>query len=121
MIDHKYGEFTEEQFNEYKKQLHKKLFWLLIYKDPHTKNQFPDVDQNGYEKYFKHIMHEIDGMNSLLFYPTEICTMMAVLESALHETQKGDFQYKPYRKLVLDAHALVDKIQFKGGENHDRV
>jgi len=113
MINHKYGTFTDEQFNEYKKQLHKKLFWLLIYKDPNTKDQFPDVDQKNYEQYFTHVMYEIDGMNSLLFYPSEICIMMSVLETALHETQKQDFDYKPYRKLILDAHALIDKIQPK--------
>lgn len=113
MINHKYGSFTDEQFAEYKKQLHKKLFWLLIYKDPQTKDQFPNVNQENYEQYFVHIMYEIDGINSLLFYPYEICTMMSVLETALHETRKENFDYKTYRKLILDAHALVDKILVK--------
>lgn len=115
MIEHKYGSFTEEQFDEYKNQLHKKLFWLLIYKDPATKDQFPNVDQANYEQYFSHIMHEIDGLNSILSYPVEICSMISLLESALHETQKEIFEYKPYRKLILDAHAMIDKIQCKDG------
>lgn len=116
MIEYKYGSFTEEQFNEYKTQLHKKLFWLLIYKDPNTKEQFPNVDQANFEQYFTHVMHEIDGMNSIFLYPPEICMMVNILESALHETQKEFFDYKFYRKLILDAHSLIDKIQFKGGE-----
>lgn len=119
MIEHKYGTFSEEQFDEYKQQLHKKLFWLLIYKDPETKDQFPDVDQSNYEQYFSHVMHEIDGMNSVFQYPVEICTMINILESALHETQKEDFVYRPYRKLILDAHALIDKIHFKNEESED--
>ena len=110
MIDHKYGTYNEKQFNEYKTKLHKKLFWLLIYKDPKTKEQFPNVDTYAFEQYFIHVMHEIDGLNALLSYPVEICSMMSLLESALHETQKDEFDYKLYRKLVLDAHALVDKI-----------
>ena len=110
IIKHRYGAFAEKQFDEYKKLLHKKLFWLLIYKDPKTKDDFPDVDKQAYEQYFRNVMREIDGMNSLLFYPVEVCSMMSILESALHETQKDNFDYKPYRKLILDAHALIDKI-----------
>ena len=121
MIEHKYGSFTEEQFDEYKSQLHKKLFWLLIYKDPETKDQFPNVDQKNYEQYFSHIMHEIDGLNSILSYPVEICSMISLLESALHETQKTVFEYKPYRKLILDAHAMIDKIAYKGGSKQDEL
>lgn len=119
MIEHKYGKYTDKQFDEYKTKLHKKLFWLLIYKDPNTKDQFPNVDTYAFEQYFDHIMHEIDGMNALLFYPPEICSIMSLLESALHETQKENFDYKFYRKLVLDAHALVDKIP-PYGEKYDK-
>ncbi len=121
MIEHKYGTFTEEQFNEYKTQLHKKLFWLLIYKDPNTKDQFPNVDQQNYEQYFVHVMREIDGMNSVFSYPVEICSMVNLLESALHETQKENFEYKPYRKLILDAHAMIDKIQYKKEVSSDEL
>ncbi len=110
-MKHLYGEFEEKQFEEYKKQLHKKLFWLLIYKDPNTKDQFPLVTDEVFENYFTNVMHEIDGLNALLYYPTEICSIMVLLQRALMETKDPDFNYKSYRKLVLDAHALVDKIQ----------
>lgn len=116
MIEHKYGEFSETQLDEYKTKLHKKLFWLLIYKDPNTKDQFPNVDDQAFEQYFNHVMHEINGLNSLLLYPVEICSIMSLLESALAISKEKDFNYKTYRKLVLDAHALVDKIREKGCE-----
>ena len=55
-------------------------------------------------------MRRMDGLNELLSYPTEIVAIMSLLEAALIESKKVDFDYKSYRKLVLDAHSLIDKI-----------
>lgn len=101
-----YGTFSKEQIDEYKDRLHSKLFQLLLYKDPKTKDKY----NVNFEKYFNGIMHSIDGLNELLFYPEVIVELMSNLEAALIETRKEDFDYKVYRKLVLDAHALVDHI-----------
>ena len=106
-MQHIYGHFNDEQMENYKVKLHKELFWLLIYKDPKTKDEYLNVDFN---KYFDGLMRKIDGLNELLFYPTEIVAIMSLLEAALIESKKEDFNYKAYRKLVLDAHSLVDKI-----------
>ena len=102
-----YGHFDDEQMENYKVKLHKELFWLLIYKDPKTRDEYSNVDFN---KYFDGLMRRINGLNELLFYPTEIVAIMSLLEAALIESKKVDFDYKVYRKLVLDAHSLIDKI-----------
>ena len=102
-----YGHFDDEQMENYKVKLHKELFWLLIYKDPKTREEYLNVDFN---KYFDGLMRRIDGLNELLFYPVEIVSIMSLLEAALIESKKVDFDYQAYRKLVLDAHSLVDKI-----------
>lgn len=106
-MKHLYGYFTDEQMDGYKTKLHKDVFWLLIYKDPNKINDFPDVD---YEKYFEGLMLKINGLSELLSYPIEIVEMMSVLEAALLETRKENFNFKTYRKLIFDAHSLVDKI-----------
>ena len=106
-VKHLYGEFTTEQMEQYKIKLHKELFWLLIYKDPKTRDEYLDVNFN---KYFDGLMRKIAGLNELLFYPAEIVGIMSLLEAALIESKKTDFSYQAYRKLVLDAHSLVDKI-----------
>ena len=85
---HLYGYFTDEQMENYKIKLHKELFWLLIYQDPETKNNYLDVDFN---KYFDGLMRKISGLNKLLFYPTEIVSIMSLLEAALIESQKEEF------------------------------
>lgn len=102
-----YGFFDDIQFSKYKEKLHKEMFWLLLYKDPKTCEQYSYVD---FEKYMLYLMKRIDGLNALLSYPPEIVSIMTLLQAALQETRKDSFDYSVYRKLVLDAHALVDKI-----------
>lgn len=102
-----YGHFDNEQFEEYKVKLHKELFWLLLYKDPKTEMKYTNIN---YDKYFSGLMKKIDGLNELLFYPVEIVSIMSLLQAAYKETKKFIFDYPTYRKLILDAHSLVDKI-----------
>lgn len=106
-MDTIYGHFDDLQIEEYKEKLHKEMFWLLLYKDPKTKDEFKNVD---FEKYFINLMKKIDDLNTLLFYPVEIIAIMSLLQAALNETRSDDFNYRSYRKLILDAHSLVDKI-----------
>lgn len=107
-MDNKYGYFDEKQFEDFKKKMHREMFWLLLYKDPKTAEQYAHVDFN---KFFEGLMRRINGLSSLLFYPQEIIGIMSNLEAARLETEKNDFDYQNYRKLVLDAHALLDKIK----------
>lgn len=102
-----YGSFDKDQFERFKTKLHKELFWLLLYKDPKTKEQYQNVN---FEKYFDGLMRKINGLNELLFYPVEIVSIMSLLQAAFQETREEPFNYPIYRKLILDAHSLVDKI-----------
>ena len=106
MIRHKYGEFTVEQMEEYKKKLHKQIHWLLLYKDPAIE-QKPQI--NFYE-YFFWLMKKISGLNCLLCTPPELVELLATLEAAKGETKKDKFNFRIYRKLILDAHGLVDRV-----------
>lgn len=107
-MNHKYGYFDNDQFESFKTKLHKEMYWLLLYKDPKTCNQYSYVDFN---KYYDGLMRRINGLSSLLSYPVEIVGILSNLEAAFLETKKEKFDFKIYRKLVLDAHALVDKIK----------
>lgn len=106
-MQHLYGNFSEQQIKEYKIKMHKEMFWLLLYKDPETKDQFRNTN---YEKYFIGLMKKLDGLNTLLLCPVEIVSILSLLQAAYNETKKEEFDYQSYRKLILDAHSLVDKI-----------
>ncbi len=106
----KYGDFSAEQLAEYRSRLHSKLFWLLLYKDPETKDEFQYVD---YDKYFSTLMKELNGLGDLLFHPDGLVEMLAVLEAAYNESKENDFNYKLYRKFVLDAHTILDRMNWE--------
>lgn len=108
-----YGHFDDKQFETYKEQLHRELFWLLLYKDPKTKDDFHNVNL---ESYVTNLQKKIDGLNEILDYPVEIISIMSLIQAALIESRKNDFNYKSYRKLVLDAHSLIDKINYLGDD-----
>lgn len=107
-----YGNFSDAQVAEFKDKLHKKMFWLLLYKDPQTAEQYQNVD---FQKYFIKLMKEIDSLNELLCYPKPIIEICCKLQAAYRETCSECFDYQLYRKFVLDAHNLVDKINSKAG------
>lgn len=106
-MNYLYGKFSKKQITDFKDKLHKKLFWLLLYKDPKTAQNYKNVD---FKKYFINLMKEIDGLNELLFYPTPIIEICCKLQAAYKESCNEQFDYQAYRKFVLDAHNLVDKI-----------
>ncbi len=108
----KYGELSSKQLNAYRKKLHSKVFWLLLYVDPKTRDQYPNVDVN---KYFDSLMQQINGFNCLLNYPGAVGELLSLLEAARIEFNKDDFNYRIYHKYVLDAHAMIDKLQFGVG------
>ena len=107
-MEHKYGTFTPEQLSWQKKSLHRAIFWLLLYKDPQISFRYRHVDFN---KYFTNLMLRINGLSQLLFNPPQVVTLLSVLEAAFVESQKENFNFQQYRKLILDAQSLVDKIE----------
>lgn len=105
---HRYGYFDKDQLENFKVKLHSEIHWLLLYKDPKTSLEYEHVN---YKKFFDGLMRRINGLSALLFYPPEFVGILSNLEAAYLETTKEEFDFQNYRKLVLDAHALLDKIK----------
>jgi len=108
MWQHKYGEFDSNQIEQTKKYMRKQIYFLLLYVDPNTKDEYPNVNV---ESAFNNILTKISGMNELLFYPAEIVVVLSLLEQALIEFKNPDFSFSVYRKLILDAGNEVLKIK----------
>lgn len=105
-----YGEFTKQQIAQTKKSLRGSIFFLLLCVDPNTSFEYKDVDVN---KTFEGLLLKLDGMNDLFMNPPEIVTIMSLLQSAKKEFNKNkeDFNFRIYRKLILDAGSEVEKIK----------
>lgn len=107
-MKHLYGNFTANQIAETKKTLHKNIHWLLIYKDPENIGAFEHINV---DECFQSIMMRISGLNELLGESPILVTILSILQAARNENLKQPFCYKRYRKLILDAHSLIDKIK----------
>lgn len=108
-MKHKYGwDFTKEQISDAKTDLRGKIFFLLLCVDPKTKSEYQNIDV---ETAFDSLLRNLDGYNKLFDCPVEVVRTMCLLEAALNEYKKPDFQFSIYRKLVLDAGSEVLKIK----------
>lgn len=100
-MKYKYGNYSEEQFKNYKNKLHSVIHWLLIYAD--EKN--PILDE-----YFVKVQYRFEGLNELLNYPTQLVEITNLIESAKMEYKKQNFNHKLYKKSIFDIHDLIDKL-----------
>ena len=58
-----------------------------------------------------HLLYKLGGLNSVLYEPPELVTVISLLEAARIEYGKENFNFKIYRKLVLDSGAEILKIK----------
>lgn len=103
----KYGEYSQTQISQIKRSFQKSIFFLLLYVDPETRDNYPNIDIN---EAFKSLQLRLNGLNSILLEPPELVRTMSYLESAL-QIYNGDFDFMRYRKLILDAGAEIMKIK----------
>lgn len=101
-MEHKYGSFTDEQFEEFKKRLHSKVHWLLVYREAD--------DYEYLDEYFENLLRYIASLNSLLENNANIIDMLVLLEAARIESLKPDCNVRIFRKNVLDAHKVIDRL-----------
>lgn len=99
--------FTNEQVDCEKRLLQKKIFYLLLVVDPDTAEEYPNVDVRAA---FEDIFSDLDGINEIFSYPIEIVNVAKRLAKALKEYESSDFEFKKYRKFILDAGSEVAKI-----------
>lgn len=102
MAEHMYGEFTKNQIAAQKKELHRSIHWLLIYREQNYQHL---------SEYVTALMIRISGLNELLREPPVIITLLSILQAIKDELNKPVSDFKLYRKLVFDAHSLIDKIE----------
>lgn len=104
---YKYGEFADSQVEAAKIDIRKSVFFLLLCVDPETKSEYENIDVN---EAFKNLSNKIAGLNSLFGYPSELVNVQSLIECARLIYNADDFNFKDYRKLILDAGAEVMRL-----------
>lgn len=104
----KYGTYSSTQIHSTKVSIRKSIFFLLLYVDPETSGEYPDINVADA---FSNLQYRLNGLNSILQEPPEILETMSLLEAALNEYESDNFNFKRYRKLVLDAGSRIMSME----------
>lgn len=107
-VSSKYGSYSSTQISTVKKSLQKSIFYLLLYVDPQTRDQYPGINV---DEAFQSLQYRLNGLNSILLEPPELVETMVYLEAAQQVFGGKPFDFKAYRKLVLDAGAEIMKVK----------
>lgn len=108
LVPHKYGELKFLKLITISRNYEKKIFWLVLYTDKNTKEDFENIDV---VKYHKNLLFEISNCNKLLLYPKDFVEIINSLECALSVLQSEEFDFNKYKKLVFDAGALLQRMK----------
>ena len=65
--------------------------------------------ENGNEAFFRVLclLFRFGGLNELLGEPKEMVDFMSTLQSAFDEVTNDNFQYKVFRRAILDCHGYI--------------
>ena len=85
------------------------VHWLLLYKDPAQGDRFANADFNTT---IDSTMRKMVGLNALIGPSSAMADVLVCLEGAKITAEKEPFDWRIYKKLVLDAHNAIDKIEF---------
>ena len=101
-----YGEFTDEQINKTVISMHSDIHKLLLYKDRNITEQIFNSEED-FVNYFTNLLFRFGGLNELLGEPKEMVDFMSTLQSAFDEATNDNFQYKVFRRAILDSHGYI--------------
>lgn len=107
-MEFRYGNFTQDQIAETKQKMRKQIFFLLLIADPVNAEEYDNVDVN---EAIENILVEFGGLNDLLNYPQELVDVMSLVNAAKIEYNSRNYNWRKYRKLILDAGNKVLKIK----------
>lgn len=110
-----YGEFSDEQITETIAVMHNEIHKLLLHKDKKITEIIFD-SEDDFLTYFTALLTRFGGLNELLGEPPEMVALMSTLQAAYSEAISTTFNYKKFRKEILDSHGyikLMSKEVFK--------
>lgn len=108
-----YGDFTDKQIAEAVCEMHKDVHRLLLYKDP---NMDVDVFENdsAFITFFENTLYKLGGTQTLFNDNGIMVELMSTLQAAYDEVVSRHFNYKTYRRALLNAHGYIREM-FEGG------
>lgn len=108
-MKHLYGEFSEEQINETVVSMHNDIHKLLLFKDRNITEQIFNSEED-FVNYFTNLLFRFGGLNELLGEPPKMVEFMSTLQGAYSDIINNAFQYKRFRRAILDCHGYLKEM-----------
>lgn len=99
-MDIKYCTLSDEQVDAIVRKLHSKVHVLL----PYSEDGFEDLDG-----YFESLLSYVGALNDVLGRPPCLPELLVKIRVARNQNARGNF--KAFRRAVLDAHEVINKIR----------
>ena len=106
-MDTKYGYFPKTQISEHNDELHANVLALLYMKEENCATL---------DSYFNSLLWRLNGYNEVFGNQPIMIDIISNLEEARIEATKELYNHHKYRKLVLDAFNMLDKLEESDGE-----
>lgn len=105
-MEYLYGDFSNNQIKINAQIMHNEIHKLLLFKDNKiTEKIFNSEDD--FKNYFKNLLIRFGGLNDLLGEPVQMVSFMSTLQAAFNEATSNDYDYKKFRRLILDSHGYI--------------
>ena len=101
-----YGEFSDKQIDYAVVSMHNDIHKLLLYKDNKVTEVIFNSDED-FVNYFTNLLFRFGGLNELLGKPMEMVDLMSTLQSAYSEVLSNNFNYRVFRRAILDCHGYI--------------
>lgn len=115
---------SQEQLNEHKRALKQAILWCIFYREEEFRDGKYGCTLNSY---METLQAKFCALNALFGKPVVILDILEFIEAArqLYSSERFNCrcepttQYQTFRKYILDARALVDKISISQKEGDD--
>lgn len=112
-----YGEFTDKQITEAVRAMHNDIHKLLLYKDNKIEEKVFENNE-AFIAFFNNLMYKLGGTKTLFNDNGYMVSLMSTLQAAYDEVMGESFNYKTFRRAILDSHGYI-KAMFESEVNAD--
>lgn len=105
-MEYLYGTFSDKQIAEAARLMHNDVHKLLLYKDKKIEEIIFNTEED-FLNYYDNLLFKFGGLNELLGEPDQMVMLMSTLQAALDSIQSDHYNYKTFRKAILDSHGYI--------------
>ncbi len=115
-MEYLYGTFSNKQITEAARLMHNDVHKLLLYKDKKIEEIIFNTEEDFFN-YYDNLLFKFGGLNELLGEPDQMVMLMSTLQAALDDIQSDHYNYKTFRKAILDSHGYIKAMFEEVDEN----